>query len=76
MYFHAYISLVITSFLTMTGTFLLYSLINFVSLEFKVFGTSMKRLLNEIKDEMEESEVLKISDELKKNIKCYDHLLE
>lgn len=75
MYFHAYISSIITSFLTMTGTFLLNSLINFVSLEFEVFGTSMKRLLNEIKDEMTEDEVLRISDELKENVKYYERLL-
>jgi hypothetical protein len=73
---HVHVSVVISSFLAMTATFLLYSLINAVSTEFKVLGDSFNKLLSEIDDEMSEEKALEVLEEFKEYVKYYDKLLK
>lgn len=70
-------STVISSFLAMAGSFFLYSLIDFVSLEFDVLGVSFRNCLGAINHEkMKEIEAEKLLDELKFLVRHYQRLLE
>lgn len=75
MYGSTTIATVISSFLAMTGSFFLFSLINFVSLEFKVLGSSFKNVLNRIDDEINDKQASEILLELKSHVKYYQQLL-
>jgi 7tm Odorant receptor len=75
MYGYTTISTVISSFLAMTGSFFLFSLINFVSLEFKVLGKSFRNVLNGIEDEINDEQATKMLLELKSHVQYYQQLL-
>lgn len=75
MYVQTTISSCISSILSMAANFYILTLINFVSMEFKILAVSFKRLLNDIDDDIDEQKAIKIVEKLKDYIKYYQRLL-
>jgi hypothetical protein len=71
-----YVMFASSGFLAMVVVFLLYSLINFVSVEFKVLGNSFKKILTERSGDLNEEETSKVLTELKSHVEHFDKLLQ
>jgi hypothetical protein len=71
-----YVMFASSGFLAMVVVFLLYSLINFVSVEFKVLGNSFKKILSESSGDLNEEETRKVLTELKSHVEHFDRLLQ
>lgn len=75
MYVQTFTSTIVSSGLAMAANMLLFTLVNFVSLEFRIFAFSFEKLLNKIDAEMTESEAVEVVGEVKNAIKYYQRLL-
>lgn len=75
MFIQTVISSVISSGIAMAGNFFLFSLLNFVSVEFKILANGFGKLLDRVDVNMSKNEILEIKNELKDYIKYYQSLL-
>jgi hypothetical protein len=76
MVLHIHVVTVLSSFLAMSSSFLMYDLISSVSTEFKVLGTSFNKLLSAIEDDLSEERAIKVLEEMQNHIKYYQKLLK
>jgi hypothetical protein len=75
MYTQTSFSIAISAFLAISGSFYLYCMIDFMSMEFKIFGKSISKLLNQIDENMSELQFRGIVDDLKGYVKHHQRLL-
>lgn len=75
MYVQTSISTILSSGLATAGSFLLSSMINYITLEFTIVGIAFERLLRNIKDDMTDIEFYKVMSDLKDYVKHYQCLL-
>lgn len=76
MYIQTCISSLISTGVSIGSSFILLSILNYLSLEFKILANSFGKLLDAIDEDMSDAEMLEIVNEMKSYIKYYQRLLQ